>query len=559
MKNSRLLFLPLLAVLALSGCSSKDVVMPEGALPMESDVVFVFDGDHGGDFGEFLGLIDSFPKRDDQGFIEQAWDSDGTLPEFAKFVKPVLRGDFRVAVGVSELGDVDAIDAGVVTVAAYFEKADAFEDLMMELLKENDVELKASEEDGKKFWSNEATFVARDGDVFVFGMTEESLDEALANLEKGNGFVVLPEAEGRLGYIHVGGEFVGDLLSGVYGSAGGSLGASTVFFDADKRGISFDSEMDLPADADSEAFKSMFGDIGYRVELIDEVRAEKPFAFGEYSSLKSYVEAAAYGFLGQVNAIDPEAVPDNLDVMASLAEMLGMDEVALTEFVDSPLAFVMGDNGALYPTMAFYLGMDKGDLEVAKSLTVKMDGWMASLIGLYDELARAQGFGEGALKREVVGVSGTALHKVYFDFNALPEDVLGAAAFIPGLDVKSLKVELYYGLTAEDHFVVALYPDFAEAYESAPIVSDDKVLKAALKDFDLDNAYMMNVFLPGGFVPIADRWVELAAGAGVFGGTAKEDYDFYAHEVVARFKSMISVGTIEGEKVESRGRLEITD
>lgn len=542
--------------------------MPEAALPMDSELLMVFDGDHGGDFGDFLDLVESFPKLEEEGVVEQIWSSDSKLPEYAKYVRPVFEDNFRVALGVSGVGtgqlaiggSKDPSDVGHVQVVAYFENSDAFEELMKEVLKMNDVVLKESEEDGKTFWTDDkATFIARDGDIFVFAMTKADLDIALAHLEKGDGFKALTESGEKLGYVHVGGNFLSEMLTGVYGESDLVLSGSTVFFTADDRGLAFDSEMDLPADDDKEEFEALFGELDYRLDLIKEVRAENPIAYTELSSLKQYFDAMAYGVLAEVNKVDPSAnpVPPNYDLMASVAEKLGMDAGALTEFIDSPMAFVMGDSGTLYPTMAFYMGMDKGDLETARSLTVKMDSWMAALIQMYDELAAAQGLGEGALKREIAAVGGSGLHKLYFDMSALPEDVVGAASLIPGLDLANLKVELYYGLTSEDHFVIALYPDFAEAYASAPIVGDDAGLKAALKDFDLDNAYTVNAFMPPRFIEIVDRWMALVEGSGFVPAEDLAKYDFYAHEVGGRFESMVSVGSVEGGKVKSRGRLEI--
>lgn len=557
MKVSKL-FVPLAIVLAFSACSSKKDVMPEAALPADSDIMFVFDGDRGGDFGELMDLIDSFPKREKEGFVEQAWNSDGTLPEYAKYVKPVLKGDFRVAVSIDEVADPSKAESGSVLVAASFEKADAFEKLLLEVLKANDVKVSAEQKGGKKFWDNgESMFAGRDGDLFVFSISRENVDQALERVEKKSGFAVMPEAEDRLGYVRVDGAFMGKALGQVYGSSVSTIESSIVYVDADKKGLSFESEMMKPEGEELETLKKAFGDIDYRLDLMKELRVDKPIAFLEMPSFGKYAEAVSYSFFGQLNQVDPSLVPNDLDVFGTLAEMLKMDKVALEEFLDGPFAVVMGDSEMLYPTMAFYLGMDKGDLETGRSLTVKMDEWMADLIQMYDSLATAQGFGTGALKREITAVGGKGLHKLYFDFKALPADILAAAAFVPGLDIDSLKAELYYGLTADDHFVVAFYPDFAQAYEKAPIVADDAMVKEALKGFDVKNAYMMSFFLPNRFVEIFDRWIELAKSASLVDEGQLADYDYFAHQIVGRFKSFVSVGSVDDDKVKSEGRIEV--
>ena len=61
---------------------------------------------------------------------------------------------------------------------------------------------------------------------------------------------------------------------------------------------------------------------------------------------------------------------------------------------------------------------------------------------------------------------------------------------------------------------------------NGPVVGDDALVKAAFKGFDLEKAYVASVFLPGRFVGIVDRWVELAKGGGFLSEEYADQYDF---------------------------------
>ena len=112
-----------------------------------------------------------------------------------------------------------------------------------------------------------------------------------------------------------------------------------------------------------------------------------------------------------------------------------------------------------------------------------------------------------------------------------------------------MPVEVYYGVTADNVLVMALYPKFADVY-GKEVLADNADFKKAVAKLENDKAPVMSYMVPGNVMVLADRYVELVKKFGVMSAEDLETYGMVS-KFVKTVKYMVAVNRVEGEVLRS--------
>lgn len=349
-------------------------------------------------------------------------------------------------------------------------------------------------------------FKYREGDLIIISNKEEGLAELVKKIGVGGGF------EGR--------EFEG-------------LGY--FYFDDRFAVVSVDDEGFIVDDEDIEEVES-----DYELSLGEKMNAKNLISYTENSDFSVYFEAFVGGLFTGVDDTQNE----NIDLekwrgefWTFLADQLEMKETDLKEFMAVPFAFSV-HKFDLYPGLTLLLDLDDQKIDQAANLALVIDAWVDRLITEFDGLMEVEGFGVGAIKKEVVVVGGAGVHKISFDWEALPEDILEAAVFVPGLNVKEIKLNLYYGITGDGVFVLAFYPDFEKDYADNPVFEDQLYQEAMARVGGSDST--VSYFRTAPLIEILDKWMEMAKGGGFVNEADFTDYQLYVDQLFGSLSYFVS-------------------
>ncbi len=576
LKRTGFSLMAVFSVFGLTACtgsdnSEKDL---EALFPKDSVFVGVIDGSQKAEVGQFKELINSLPETGLWEKIAESYDDemsfrDKSSPKYEETIKPIIEGEWKFGVAVKSLPqDIDAtqamkkddFDKSELYIAGKFSEADKVEELIGVFLKDAAwTDLKTSEEGGVKYWTapSQEFYVARNGDFFVITVNDADRKTAMKRLEEGGGldendefFAGVEELEAEnLAYAYVNGDAMEEFMQALYAELKPDLNTESLSVGdfymvafADDNGIVTRTTMDLPEA--NEVTREIFGNFDYDVDLINRVNGEGMFAYTEQPQLGIYVGAFLQGLSQGMQGLNSDDVdPFGKDYVKFFADTVGVTEEVMEGILQSPFAFAMSDIGTLYPTISFYLQLDEDYVEDARALTVAMDQWVDQVIAEYDASMEGQGFGVGALKKEVELVGGNGLHKLYFDLSSFPPDVLSAAAFIPDLDIAALKIEFYYGITADNMFVFAFYPDFAAAYGKNVLSGNAEYEKAIGKVNE--PGYMVSYFASKPLIDLMDRWVGIAKSGGFMTEADAANYEKYVKGIVGAIKYGVSSSVYE--------------
>lgn len=558
MKFNRILFTGLLCALLLSACGTKK--LPNDlltALPKDADVIFGLDLSNDSQVKQFKKAWNRLPDVGLEAKIAELYDQEtGREDSYKKELEPVLKSHIELVGGFDYPATEEELDAG--EIEAYFlietDEPEKFEKLVREDLEQEGVAFTESQHGDFAYWDGaEGDFyLAHQEDVFLLTNKAENRDAAVDRLVAGSGFE-RPEVFGdKLAYLHMGDKLDETVLNEVYGDLWKSFNGGNVTVEADSEGLISFSEVGFDPNSD------LLGDTDYQIALTDKVNAQGMMMYTEQSGFGQLFEAVVSGFIKGVEDVDPSALPASWkkDYFAVWARNLGVSEDDLHGMLASPFAFAVSDVGQLYPTMSLIFDLDEQYGANADKVVAAIDGWLDAVIVSYDKLAKEQGFGEGALKKEAKLVGGGGMHKLYFDFTAIPDDILGAAAFVPGLSIKDMKVEFYYGLTGDGKFVLALYPDFADAYGENVLAEDDDY-QDAIDEIGGEEGFAVSYMNPPNAVNFIGRWFDLAQSTGALTPDVMENYDLYARKFIGSFQYVISRSWLEGDVLKGQGKVKI--
>lgn len=171
------------------------------------------------------------------------------------------------------------------------------------------------------------------------------------------------------------------------------------------------------------------------------------------------------------------------DLLNQVGAIAGLSGEEVREIFDNPFAFAISDSGSYLPAITLYIQLEEGSIENAKTLVSGAAIYVDMVIEeLNNELKKNKL--DGIIKKEVKLVEGATLQRVYADIASLPEDSKAGFSAMLGVDVSTLKVEVYYGVLSDGVFVFALYPDFVDVYGKSPISEADyyKEMRASFGD-----------------------------------------------------------------------------
>jgi len=560
--------------------------VPEMALPADADLVMGLDYSNDKQVENLKELMAAFPDAGLKAKMIEAYDAE--VEEGFKYetaLAPIVAADWHLVLGmkvrdgVEGIEDLENFDSedGDIYLAGYFEKADEVEVLIADqMAKDYGEALQVEEKDGRKFWTDpEDGVLMRDGNLFVFTDKEENMDAAVERLENGTGFVV--EQKDYLAYMMMNGEIL-DEVTGIDGYMGHISYAVT----AEKDGFRFAGDQEVTAVL-KELYKMYEGD---SLVLVDKVPAEGMMIYGEMPSVKTIVD----GFLKSpallmtgveqpMTVIDDEgadvidsmenvsapvvnAKPTESEIKAAGEEMVasynaGLELVAtkvgvskgdLEAVMDAPFAFAMSDAGTLYPTMAMYFQLDDAKAVTANKMMDALDSYMGEILVEFDKAVAAQNIPAGLLVKDAEK-SASGLRRVYLDSSKLPAEILAQASMF--VDLKTVPVEFYYGVTADNVLVMALYPKFADVY-GKEVLADNADFKKAVAKLENDKAPVMSYMVPGNVMVLADRYVELVKKFGVMSAEDLETYGMVS-KFVKTIKYMVAVNKVEGEVLKGEG------
>ncbi len=590
--------------LFLVGCKGepttlKDVSL-ETVLPEDSSMVFVIDYSDEDQIDYFEDIKDRFPETDLRKTIVDYYDSELADDElsYEDDIEPIFDGDWKLGFGMVfpedfNFGETEALPEDFeIVLAMELEEADDLEDLI-QLIDPAGGSLDYEEAGEISHWTNESddVYITRYGDLFFLTNQLEYREDALFRLDEGTGFDsnegVLEElaliAEKNLGYMYVNGGMLGDLLVDVYSSMGmddiaqyfGSIGDIYLVWSADADGIMLASKTEM---LDDEALLMYGIDPSYELTLIDDVNSEGLIVYAEQGllgpSMKAFFEGFASGYnsvndgmkLGSsfseadtvlmetsvigVPSIKEESTDYYEQMLNTIAVEGGMTAEEVEDVLNSPFAFAMSDVGAVYPTISLYLKVGEDKAENAKNLIAVLDDYVDQIVEEFDEMMLAANEGEGIFKKDIEIVNGGTLTKIYVDWEASPSMSLNLG--LAGLTPEDVNAELYYGLTGDNVFVVALHPDFESDF-GKNVLSENEDYQEGVAKLGDSFSYGVSYFSPRPLVDIASRYVDLILVSG-FAPNAeeiKESFDLYGVKFVGAFKYFISSGVIDEGEVRS--------
>lgn len=516
MKNSRRFFLAgimSMAALSLTACGfgGHGDRSLEAAFSKDSILVMMVDFSSDTQVKNFNNLIDQFPTTGLMGYIPTAFDSefkDQSL-SWKDDISPILAGKWSVGVGVGVPNEKDSAinNSPKFVISAKFSESTKVSALLNKLLAgKNDFwkNVKYEKKDGVEYWTEDSRkmYWAMDNNILVAAMTEQDRSDALARLDKDDG-IDKSDSFSRYSKKEGGG------FATYYFNSKALLALANPTKDSDKKllmvlGVVKDSYTGVFADEDgfrglsqaavdekSEGFKKLFSDPSYKLSFIDKVNSKGLFFYTEGSRLSSgllalvlgeeAVNSAAtkpavdnsagsslqtnvLGALGVTSADVPDAISPIPVEGQSLRGLIGDFVKKIMFLLDSPYAISISDKDNYLPAVAFYFKIQDADLAQAKGLLTDFDGYVDNVILEVNKVIPAIEGQTSALKKDVVAMNGGALHKVYVDWKAVPQEMINDWSNQSGINVTSVKNQFYYGLMGDNTFVIAWYPDFPNEY-----------------------------------------------------------------------------------------------
>ncbi len=493
----KLFALTALSIVVFSGCklwpfgSSSST---ESALPKDSQYVVTIDYSNGEQVKNTKKLFEMLPDYGlkqtikDEIFSEDALKKDGL--NYENDILPVLEGDFKVSISIDLSKVKDHFQNGGIVVAIYSSEGGKMRDILAKK-KAKDV------------------FYGNDGNIFVFSSTQAEVDGALKRIKDGNGFSInenfknaSKNSTGNIGYVYFEtGDGVKNFISGL-GYDESTLAnlnermnvLKDVYIEifAKEDGFGLGGFANLTSDNDLVAKNMPY--FGKKLSLFEKIPLENPIVYWEMPNVGQYIE---------------NFIPD----------FAGISKDEAHGILQSQFAFAVGDSGEKYPTISLYLDVNEKYAGAAKKMIGALDAYVDAVIKEFEGMINVK----GAVRKDINVVKGGGLNKLYIDFSAVPDELLANFNLIPGLDLKKMKIEIYYGLTGDNVLTVALYPEFNKVYGENIIGNDKDVLSSFEKNEK--NSFDVVFFSPEKLINFVDtNYYKVAKDYGILTSEYEKNY-----------------------------------
>ena len=473
MKINRSFFLAtaaLLVVLTFAACGFGGSDRPlESAFSKDSSMVFVIDNTSDQQAASLTKVIDQFPATGLLGEAKQFFDNKlkGENLSWDQDVAPILAGKWKIGFSLD-------LSKKVGVFAGKFAGSNQIPVLLNKLIADGTgfwKSVKYEKNGGVEYWTEDLNgiYLALDRDILIVAKSDDDRKIAVKSVDDDNGLDQNSEfkdytakSAGRLAYVYVGN------IAGFVGGRAGNL--MEAFVEAIVVEDGFKIFRTTNFDPKGDAVKTFMLNPDYKISLADKVNSKGLFFYTESSNFED-------GILGElVRGL-------NDGVTATYIEKVKF-------LLNSPHAIAISDKGNYLPAIALYFQLKNEDAVQAKQLLTDFDGYVDQVILEINKADPAVQGQASFIKKDVVAVSGGALHKVYVDWKAVPESLISEWSAKSGIDVTSVKNEFYYGLMGDNVFVVAWYPNFPAIY-GQEVLSQNADYQDAFKQ--LDSGYGMSV------------------------------------------------------------------
>ncbi len=527
----------------------------EAAFPKESVLVMVADFTDGEQVDNFNTLIAAFPttgfgKLFSSGFNE-AFDNNKAEVSWSKDVAPIFKGKWKAGMAMDESSFNPGEKNPKIYLVAELSESEALKNFLNKLMKNGTgswKDIKYEKNDGVEYWTNDFSkiYLALDGHVFVVAVSEAERKAAIERLEGGGGFSpddsrkVMNQDGFFYYYLTLGGlkGVLAESFGGGYLKLIETFDNGGVVISARRGGFMMEGATNLMGfDSGKIEWKDFYVNPDYKLSLLNKVNSKGLFYYTEASSLK----AGIFNFLFYGNDIAPVVKTDN-GIYTYLRDLKLEAQPFLQKFdvlLRSPYALSISDKESFLPAIALYFQLEPGDVEGAKVLLNDFDGYIAQF---GDQL--------GFLKKDVMAVNGGALHKLYVDWAQVSQKDRNKWSDELGIDVTTLKNELYYGLMGDNVFVLAWYPNFPEEYGQDPLSKNEKYLEAVKKLGDTYGSTVSYISTES-FLNFTDRFVQVwKASLSDFQGAEVESvYKLYFRKLVGAVKYIVSSGVFKEKEI----------
>lgn len=419
-------------------------INPEDLLPAGVDLALTFDSTNDVDVDRFREIIKKFDTAEKS--FKTEYDSNVHKQiVYDVAVKPILDADWEVVVG-GNLFNSDVKEEYYVI--ANIEKYESAEYLLGRLYQANMDGITCEVGDDFVYWTavDEDMYVAHSGELFVIANTKVGLDTALSRLDGGSSFENVMEGDSVTFYL--GNSFFSELAAEFDSSKYNDYLSLNFGLTVDENGFVYEARSEL--DLGSNLLEDYAGN---SLSLIDKVTGD---------DLVAYVEEPSLGVLFE----DSGAVLMDAGLSSEFQKVLdisGLTSDELSGVIDAPTALVITNENLVVPGMAVYLDFDSNNRALVEKAVESIDDYVVDLIVEEND----NGVLVGDSTDDVLfvdGISSSGLRRVYVK-DAFTDDFWAEGeAAVGDLAQTILDIEFYYGITNDDVFVMALYPNFADDY-----------------------------------------------------------------------------------------------
>lgn len=245
------------------------------------------------------------------------------------------------------------------------------------------------------------------------------------------------------------------------------------------------------------------------------------------------------------------------EILDQLAVLSGLTKDDIRKIFDNPYAISISDISGYVPAISFYVQLDSLSVENAKKLVASAATYVDQILAELDGELKYEGL-DGIIKKEVVEMSGAAMQKIFVDWSSLSADKLTELNNEAGMDVSTVKLEIYYGVLSDGMFVFALYPNFADAYGQESI-ADAGYYKEMISSVAGVYGRSVSFFRMSPVLDLAGRYFELMKIVGAISATDTETelyYEMYG-AVASAFKYLFASEIKDSDGVRSSTSLKI--
>jgi hypothetical protein len=436
---------------------------------------------------KFNNLKALFPSEDLEKLTEEMIEEmtvefDEMAISYSEDIEPLLADSFRVMIGLAGNFENEKEDPDVYVALTIGDKEKA--EALIDKVAESNEDATKSEIFGYPALDNEeeemylvlykdtvlvtSTQILRHDAVKRMKNNEESLrsnENFIKTLES------LPTPNLGYAYIDIQSMFtkIGELEEEIELPIADSLYAEAFAFMAEDDGVRM--LVQVAFNPDAETFN--FADFPYKEPyLYKQLPGDDLVMYSE-----SYDIQTLFDLEMEVLLIEESDKEDFEEFKVMLKQMVGLDlEKDILSWMDKGYALVIQRNKGIVPGISLYVDASS-DSEGAKKVVDVFDAALAQFVeGMIAEAPEGLDASE-IIKKEVVEVGDSELNRVQFDFTNLTEEQLFEAGLPQDFFIEPM--ELYYGITSDNYFVLSTRTDLAADFESGITVAEnEKIIEA---------------------------------------------------------------------------------